>query len=180
MTQAAVETMRLFFAAWPEPNVQHALHELGQRVQRESGGKVVAAGNLHLTFAFLGDVERYRLPQIEAAAGRVSGTSCELIVNRVGYWRHNRILWAGLEHSPDALRQVVGNLSSELRDIGFQPDERPYVAHVTLLRNARRGPGQSMFRGISWPVHDLALIASVPVEGKRAYKVLRRWPLTNV
>jgi hypothetical protein len=29
-------------------------------------------------------------------------------------------------------------------------------------------------------VHDLALIQSVPVEGRRAYKVLRRWPLTNV
>src|SRR5262245_282515 len=180
MTLGTGETARLFFAAWPAPSVQDALHDVAQRFQRESGGRVVAARNIHLTLAFLGDVRRYRLPQIEAAAARLSGSSYELVIDRVEYWRHNRILWAAVECCPDSLCELVAGLSSELRGLGFTSEDRPYVPHITLLRNARSRPANSMIASITWPVHDLALIESVPDGGQRVYKVLHRWPLTHV
>ena len=170
-------TARLFFAAWPAPEVQRALHEVAQRARRECGGRAVAQRNIHLTLVFLGNVDRARLRQIEAIAAGIDGSGCDLAVQHIEYWRHNRILWAGVEHCPDALRGVVQALSTGSREAGFRVDDRPYVPHVTLLRNARRGPGDAAIPSIIWPVREIALIESAPRDGVRIYEVLRRWPL---
>jgi RNA 2',3'-cyclic 3'-phosphodiesterase len=171
------DTARLFFAVWPSPAVQQALHALAQRAWRECGGRVVAQRNIHLTLAFLGNVQRARLHQIEAVADGTNGSQCDLVVECLEYWRHNRILWAGLERCPDEMRGLVGSLSAGLHAIGFKLDGRPYVPHITLLRNARRRPAVAAVPPIIWPVHDIALIESAPRNGERIYEVLQRWPL---
>ena len=174
-----IEMARVFFAAWPAPEVQHALHEVARQAQRECGGRAIVARNVHLTLAFLGNIERARLPQLDAAAAGISGSPCELVIDRVEYWRHNRILWAGVERCPDPLQALVASLSTALRALGFKLDDRPYVPHVTLLRNARRAPAGSGVPVIAWPVRDFALVESVQRGRERVYDVLRRWPLTN-
>ena len=169
---------RLFFAAWPTPEVQHALYGIAQRSHRECGGRAVAERNIHLTLVFLGNVERARLPQYETAAAGVVAAPCDLVVDRVEYWRHNRILWAGVERCPDSMRVLVAGLVAGLRTLDFKPDDRPYVPHVTLLRDARRAPAMpSLAAAVSWPVHDFALIESAQRGTGRVYEVLRRWPL---
>ena len=129
---------RLFFAAWPTPEVQQALHEIAGQAQRECGGRAVTARNIHLTLAFLGNVERARVPKFYAVAAGITGAPCDLVVDRVDYWRHNRILWAGVERCSDSLQALVADLCKGLRAIDFSLDERPYIPHITLLRNARR------------------------------------------
>ena len=170
-------TARLFFAAWPAPEVQHALHGIARQFQRECGGRTMAQRNIHLTLVFLGNVERARLPQFKSVAGAVTAPGCELVIDRVEYWRRNRVLWAGVERCPEALRSLVAGLAAGLRAVAFEPEDRPYVPHVTLLRDARRAPAKSAVGTIAWPVRDFALIESVPRGGARVYEVLRRWPL---
>jgi 2'-5' RNA ligase len=171
------DTVRLFFAAWPAASVQERLHALAQNARSECGGRAVAQRNIHLTLAFLGDVPRERLPQIEAVAGGIDGACCELAVDRLQYWRHNRIVWAGVERCPEPLRDLARALSARLRAIGFRLDDRPYVPHVTLLRDARRAPADLMIPAIAWPVADIALVESVQRDNGRAYEILQRWPL---
>ena len=173
------EAARLFFAAWPTPAVQRALHRIAEHAQRECSGRAIAARNIHLTLAFLGNVDRGRMPQLDAVAAATTGAPCDLVVDRVEYWRRNRILWAGVERCPLPLPALVADLSSGLRAIGFSLDERPYVPHITLVRNARRKPADSAIAAITWPVRDLALVESVPRGRERVYEVLRRWPLQS-
>ncbi|MCC7483517.1 MAG: RNA 2',3'-cyclic phosphodiesterase [Burkholderiales bacterium] len=168
---------RLFFAAWPPPEVQARLHAVAVSARRECGGRAVARENIHLTLVFLGEVERGRLEDIAAATAGVTGAGCDLVVDRLDYWRHNGIVWAAADSCPDALAGLVERLAAALRGAGFRPEGRRYVPHVTLLRNARRAPAASAFPALVWPVREFVLFESRPRERGRAYEVLMRWRL---
>ena len=174
----ASDTARLFFAAWPAPEVQQLLGKFAQDIERKCGGRAIPARNIHLTLVFLGDTARERLRQLEALAAAVSAPPFDLDVDRVGYWRHNRIVWAGVSRCPGALPVLVGTLELGLSSAGLRFDKRAYVPHVTLLRNARRAPPETELHCISWPVARFALVESVQRDRGRAYEVLREWPLT--
>jgi 2'-5' RNA ligase len=175
----AGEVARLFFAAWPAPEIQQALGKRAQELKRECGGRAIPAGNIHLTLVFLGDVERARRTQIDASAGSISARRFELAVDRVEYWRHNRIAWAGVERCPEALQELVAGLERALAAEKFRVEGRPYVPHVTLLRDARRAPSRVALPGIAWPVARFALVESVARGRGRVYQVLREWPLST-
>ncbi|MGH8649278.1 MAG: RNA 2',3'-cyclic phosphodiesterase [Burkholderiales bacterium] len=173
----AADTARLFFALWPAPEVQQDLGEIANRAQRECGGRAVPAPNIHLTLVFLGDLPRERTTVLESLASAVKGRRFAMSVDRLEYWRHNRILWAGVEACPEALQTLVAWLHDSLTGSGFRCDRRPYVPHVTLLRNARRAPADSRCPPVAWPVDGFALVESVPRDRGRVYQVLRSWPL---
>lgn len=168
---------RLFFAAWPAAELQEKLGSLAQELKRECGGRATAASNIHLTLAFLGDVERSRVARFESIAASIKARRFDLLVEHVEYWQHNRIVWGGVNESPDALHALVNDLGSALAPEGFRPERRPYVPHITLLRNARRAPLASAIAPVGWPVSRLALVESARSESGRAYEVLREWPL---
>lgn len=169
---------RLFFALWPDARTQRALGALAQDLSRTCGGRGVPAGNVHLTLHFLGNVERARISRLEALAAGIRNPSFELSVDRVEFWRRNHIVWAGVLHCPEALQDLVALLGEELAGEGFRIDERPYVPHITLLRNARRPPAAAEVPAITWSVAGIALVESVPRERGRIYEVVREWPLT--
>jgi RNA 2',3'-cyclic 3'-phosphodiesterase len=174
----AGDAARLFFAAWPDIEVQGKLGGLAQELKRECGGRATTAGYIHLTLAFLGDVERCRLERLESIAASITARCFDLLVEHVEYWQHNHIVWAGVSGCPDALQTLVADLGRVLAPEGFRPEGRPYVPHITLLRNARRAPVASAIAPIGWPVRRLALVESVRRENGRAYEVLREWALS--
>jgi hypothetical protein len=92
---------RLFLALWPGEAVAGALDAAGLAAQRLCGGRRMRRDTLHLTLAFLGDVE-VALPGSWRPSARLgarpSGCSWTL-----GYWRHNHIVWAGCAERPAAL-----------------------------------------------------------------------------
>lgn len=170
--------MRLFFAAWPAPELQTALGGIAQDLRRECGGRAIAAGNIHLTLVFLGDVERARVERLEKIAAAIVARRFELVIDRVEYWRHNRIAWAGVRQCPEPLQALVAALERALAPEGFRPERRPYVPHITLLRDARRAPSASAVPETRWPVTRFALVESARREKGPAYEVLRDWPLS--
>ena len=178
MVLTRLDTARLFFAAWPAPEIQQALGKRAQELARECGGRAIPAHNIHLTLVFLGDVERTRRAQIDSLAGSISARHFELAIDRVEYWRRNRIVWAGIERCPQALQDLVAGLESAVAADKFRIEGRPYAPHITLLRNARRPPAQATLPGIAWPVARFALVESVAQERGRVYQVLRKWPLS--
>lgn len=179
MAAETTDTARLFFALWPDTGVQRALGALAQDLSRECGGRAPAARNIHLTLVFLGNVERERLPRLEEIAVATSAPPFDLNVDRVEYWRHNRIIWAGVEQCPEALAGLVARLERALAPEGFRFDDRAYVPHITLLRNARRAPLSAAVPVVAWPVSRYALVESVPRGQGRLYEVLREWPLVG-
>jgi 2'-5' RNA ligase len=156
--------------------VQRALDGVARGAQRECGGRAVPAHNIHLTLVFLGDLARDRITELEALAGRISLPRFTLTVDRVEYWRHNRILWAGMAESP-ALQSLVGEVRKVLAVAGFGFDQRPYVPHITLLRDARRAPADGRRSAVAWPVTEFSLMESVQLERATLYEALCAWRL---
>jgi RNA 2',3'-cyclic 3'-phosphodiesterase len=110
-------------------------------------------------------------------AATIEGEPFTLAVDRVDYWRHNRIVWAGVKECPDVLTALVKRLERALAGVGFQLNNRPYVPHITLLRDAHRAPAQSRLAPFAWPVSEFALIESVQLEHSHLYEVLQTWRL---
>lgn len=133
---------------------------------------------LHVTLAFLGEVPESAIDAAESAAGSLVGKSFDLRLDHLAYWKHNRILWAGCSNLPPALAALADGLARALRADGFHLDERPFAAHVTLLRDARCPPELPALAGpLQWHVGEFALVESRPSSAGPHYEPLRRWPL---
>ena len=161
------DTARLFFAVWPAPEVQQVLGDIARGAQRECGGRAVPARNIHLTLVFLGNLPRERVTVLERIASMMRGHRFALTVDRLEYWRHNRILWAGPRETPAALAALAHALG----------ERRPFAAHVTLVRRARHGRRLPPLEPLDWPVAGFSLVSSTLGPAGPSYEILERYPL---
>lgn len=138
---------------------------------------MMAAHNLHLTLVFVGNVAVPRITELRANAAAVTAPRFELTFETLDYWRHNHVVWAGASTCPDALGQLVTGIRRAVRDAELRCDNRDYVPHITLLRDARRGPAATAARSIVWRAADFALVQSLRRNGATVYEVVERWPL---
>lgn len=172
-------TQRLFFALWPDAEVRTALAALAH-VHARRNGRAVVADNLHVTLAFVGGVTAAQRQCLEAAAATVKAPAFLLNFDRLGFWARPRILWAGTSAPPTELMILVETLNAALMPCGYQPDPRPFQAHVTLARKAQRAPVVRAVTPIVWRADAFCLVASVTGEGGAEYHVMRRWALASV
>jgi 2'-5' RNA ligase len=149
--------VRLFFALWPPRETAQALATWAAEVQSETGGKVTATENIHLTLAFLGDAEP---GAAIGAARRVKGRPHRLPIETAKYVRRNEMVWVAPAAMPEPLAQLVASLHAELKGASFRLEERPFAAHVTLIRKARPPKALPPLPQVEWPVDEFALIRS--------------------
>ncbi len=168
---------RLFFALWPDAGVRVRLAEARDVLHAIHGGCAMQADSLHLTLAFLGDVELSLLPGLRGLARECSREPFTLALDRVGCWRHNHIAWAGASHTPEPLSRLVTGLTVGLTRMGVHPDGRPYTPHVTLLRNAECQKENPALKPIEWVARDFVLVRSTLRADGARYEEVGRWPL---
>lgn len=135
--------------------------------------------NIHLTLVFLGNVAAARVAELRVLAATVAAPRFDLTVDTLNYWRQNRIVWAGTTVCPEALRELVARLTQVLRTARFRCEEREYVPHITLLRDARRAPAMRAAGDIAWHASDFALVQSLRRDGATVYEVIGRWSLES-
>ena len=167
--------MRLFFALWPDEAVRAQLAHWTRELHAVCGGRPTRPENLHVTLAFLGSVEDARVAEVECAAGEVAPRVVSLVLDQPGYWKRNRIAWAGASTVPAGLDAFVAELRSALErsHIGF--DSKGFVSHVTLLRDAREPRAMPALDPIEWRLDGFALVRSVALPRSSSYEVLRSW-----
>jgi RNA 2',3'-cyclic 3'-phosphodiesterase len=165
----------LFFALWPDAVVRAELAAWAAALHGACGGRPMRSGNLHLTLAFLGDTPVARAEELKRAAATVVRRRFELVLDRPGYWKHNRIAWAGASDDPAALTQMVAALRGALGEAGFRFDAKPFVSHVTLLRKARPPGEMPALAPIVWRGSGFALVRSVPGPDGSDYVVDGAW-----
>lgn len=169
---------RCFFALWPDEALAGSLHALAEAAHASCGGRLMRRDTLHLTLAFLGEISADRVAAARAAADALAGTEgFDLTLDRLGYWQHNRILWAG-GVSP-RLTLLADGLATRLRAAGFALDTRGFAAHVTLLRDARCEVVPTMPAALAWPVREFVLAESRPAAAGARYDIIGRWPLRS-
>lgn len=169
-------TLRLFFALWPDDATRAALNRTGNWLHQHWGGRRMRADTLHLTLAFLGSTPAGQLDELAACADTVQADAFELLLDRPGYWRHNRIGWLGASRTPPHYAELAGALNAALQTAGYSIDARPHVPHVTLLRNTAGGE-LSACVPVCWPIGDFVLAASRTEARGAQYEVIRRWSL---
>jgi 2'-5' RNA ligase len=137
------------------------LHQWSLAAQRVCGGRVVRAENIHLTLAFIGEVD-------DKPAVSIQGFCHSLPIEQARYWPHNNIIWVGPHETPAPLEALANLLKTE---------SRKFAAHITLIRKAR-DPGQlPALPTINWPVEEIVLVQSVLGGQGPRYEVIERFPL---
>ena len=167
---------RLFFALWPGNAVRDQLYSVAQDLRHAGGGRLMRRVNLHQTLVFVGAVAAEHVADIVAAAAAVHAAPFGLAFGATGFWRHKRIVWAAPFATPPPLTALVSALAAGLTRAGIEYDDRPYSAHVTLLRDARE-PASLPVLEFEWPVRDFVLLESAQDDGGVVYRVAGRWPL---
>jgi 2'-5' RNA ligase len=124
--------------------------------------RAVPAANLHLTLAFVGKLEPEDVVQL---AGRLSARATaefDWCIDRIGYFDRARVVWAG---GPDnaALHDLARDVRGLLDSMAVAYDRKPFVAHVTLLRDVRRWrvPPTSVAPPILWKCGTPTLVRSM-------------------
>jgi len=174
---AEPDTLRLFFALWPDDATRDALNRTGKWLHQHWGGRRMRADTLHITLAFLGSTPAEQLDILAACADVVRTDAFELLLDQAGYWRHNRIGWFGASETPPQHVELVGALNAALQAAGFPVDARPHVPHVTLLRKSAGGEIPEC-TPVHWPIRDFVLVKSSTESDGARYEVIRRWPLS--
>jgi len=132
---------------------------------------------LHLTLAFIGNAAPAQVSSLRRAAGRVRVAPFDVLLDRLGWWPHHRIVWAGGHETPSCQRRLFEGLAAELQAAGFPSDPRPYFPHVTLLRNANSGLLPAVEGPVCWRAASFSLVASERSATGARYRNIECWPL---
>lgn len=174
--QGGPDTLRLFFALWPDDATRIALNHTGKWLHKNWGGRRMRADTLHLTLTFLGQTPVAQLDRLIACVDPIRAGAFALDLDQLGYWRHNRIGWLGPSQPPPQLDELVFALNAAIQQSGVAFDARPHLPHVTLLRNTAGGEVPACVP-VQWQVRDFVLVASRPEADGARYEVVRRWSL---
>ncbi len=95
--------------------------------------------NLHLTIRFLGATAGDRVPDVAAAAEAAARAAAPFRARLAGAGAfpardRPRVVWLGIVEGASELAALAGALSDEMASRGWEPDERPFQAHLTLGR----------------------------------------------
>ncbi len=181
-TAVREETVRVFFAIWPDAAAQKRLTKLAEQLEAVCDGRKVRAENIHLTLVFLGEVSVNRLDALCQVANEVRGAGVQTFdfaIEEVHYWKHNRIAYAGTAKVPQGLLDLANALQSALFAGGFAFDRQAYVPHITLVRKARCSALPELAQPIVWPVREWVLVKSGQANGRSGYTPIGRWPLAG-
>ncbi|MDD2273011.1 MAG: RNA 2',3'-cyclic phosphodiesterase [Desulfuromonadaceae bacterium] len=125
--------MRLFIAIEIPDDLKKMIGRLRVEIP---GTRWVQAEQIHLTLAFLGEVDEPTFELLNEELGRVKVPEFRLCFSGVGGFpdRHRpRVLWVGLEPQP-RLQALAAMVRETVRACGIQQEERPFSPHVTLAR----------------------------------------------
>jgi 2'-5' RNA ligase len=97
--------------------------------------------NIHITLVFLGNTEEERIPPLKSMLKEVCEDlgKFDLTLKGAGVFRSMndpRILWTGIEPS-EKLEHLNVVVTSGLKNLGFELEDRPYKPHLTLGRIKR-------------------------------------------
>ncbi|MBS1270492.1 MAG: RNA 2',3'-cyclic phosphodiesterase [Gammaproteobacteria bacterium] len=172
------EPGRLFFAIWPDSTIRARLLEWSEAIRTDPGARPVPGPNLHITLVFLGAQDSPQTEAVRRVATEITWSRASLVLDRIGYWKRSRIIWAGSREGSASLSALAADLYKGLRRIGFRIEERPIVPHVTLYRKAQRRP-KWCERSIEWSVEQFCLVKSRLSSAGAQYEVLERWSVSG-
>ena len=152
----------------------------------------LAAGQLHVTLSFLGQVEQPSLQEVRARVLETAGRYApfKISIGAAGGFPNARrpsVVWLGVEEGSDWLKALQRDLEQRLGEAGFAIENRAYSPHLTLGRVMKSGG--SLEELVAWirrtqhynagPTHvdEVLVMSSVQERGSTLYHIVCRAPL---
>ncbi len=175
-------SMRLFIAVnFDDAFKQAILKNIDALRGNALSGNFTHKDNLHLTLAFIGEVETKRVKDIRAVMDAAECEPFSISLGDLGSFgrRDEAIYWQGVRSDPQML-QLQADLVSCLTGSGFSVDTKPFKPHITLGRRCRMRDNLDM-RGFSLPctgntmdVSFFSLMRSERIGGRLTYTEMYR------
>lgn len=139
--------MRLFVAVEISDEMRQVAARTAETIRRKLGRAIdarwVETERMHLTVRFIGHLEDDRVPDLlkvleeplPVAPFEVTLDGCGVFPPKGGL----RVIWIGLETGLPSLGAMHDEYNRRLAPYGFEPENRPYSAHLTLARLRGRG-----------------------------------------
>lgn len=139
------ESLRLFIALELPHTIKNALAGYVAPLQQLSRGvRWVKPENVHLTLKFLGDTPNTKITAIQELLATVCPNFTPLIIEVAGAGvfpnaRRPQVLWVGLHDASVQLGKLAEEIDTQLHQLGFPRETRPFSPHVTIgrVRDAR-------------------------------------------
>ena len=133
--------MRLFVAAELSDDMRRAVAAGGDDLRRRLGRRLTArwlpAESLHITVRFIGDVaddSSSGLIRAISAPLRLSPFEVRLRLPDLPPSGRPRVIWMALAEGSTDLAALNREMNERLAPLGFEPERRPYAAHLTMAR----------------------------------------------
>ncbi len=166
---------RLFFALWPDDATCNAVSQLSECLE-QPGLRKLKPTNLHVTLAFLGNVEEAVIQTLRQRARALKSSPVTLQFDEIDYWPKPRIVCLTCQKQPSSLYQLINGLNHLIQDLPVHRESRPFRAHMTLARKAKYRP-QICFTAISMRAKKFALVESVSLVSGVEYRLIESWEL---
>lgn len=180
---------RLFSAVLPPLSLVEELdHFLGPRRPAEPRLRWTRPEGWHLTTAFMGDVPKRALDQLEenlaSAAARTPAFRLRLGGGGAFPWPlETKVLWLGAAEGADALAALSERCRTAGSRAGVRVDGATFTPHLTLARANRAIDTTRLVRVLDtfdadgWLADELMLVESHLADRGNRYEVIGRWPL---
>ena len=137
--------MRLFIALPLGPVIEKRLDEIISSLKQADNNDAVKwsrASNIHITLKFLGETDQRTAESIKKSLSDATRQfkPVTMSVNRLGGFpnlNHPRVIWLGAREAIDSLTDMAASIDAKMHDLGFDMEDRPFKAHLTLGRLRR-------------------------------------------
>ncbi len=173
-----MSVIRAFIAVDLSPEIRSHLDSIGSDFKQMIGNHAVRwvpTENIHLTLKFLGDVSISSLGLVKQALdNEVSGHHAfNISIGNLGAFpkvRAPRVIWVGVE-GPESLQVLQHAIETQMSRLGYEPDQRPFSAHLTLGRVSRNARSDEI-QAVSSALERLKIgfLGITPVKEVRLYK----------
>jgi len=169
--------MRLFFGLNPDP--QTALDIIDWRERSlPPMARPVPVDNLHVTLAFLGEVQDRYLEELFDLANQVQSGPFDLRINQLGFWSKPKILWIGPDEIPQEVSQLAKMLGNVRGRMGFRADKKEFLPHISIARRCEMPPPASALKPDFTIYFDrFTLFESTRIKSGLSYRAVQDWML---
>lgn len=131
--------MRTFLAIDLPKELRTAMHDVCMEMPGRS--VQVPEENIHLTLYFLGDIDEARIGEAEKVMDSINAKKFEAEVRGLSFFVTPAVQTVFAKVSDNGCSSdLYSSLSLGLSKIGFTPELREYVPHITLARMKRDDP----------------------------------------
>lgn len=131
--------MRAFVGYFTTKSLYEHVDKLKEETKGFIKGKWIEPQNLHMTFQFLGEIDKEQavsvLKNIQVVAQRFSPFKVQY--RSLGVFpdrKRPRILWIGVSKGEGNLKKLANEVSQLNRKAGIRVDAKPFHPHVTVCR----------------------------------------------